>query len=199
MLSRPGHASVAPSRPRPPALARGATRFLFLGDLLGRGDSERVVALARQWADLVVVGNRDLDWQGRVAPAIRAYVLGLPRLVAGDDFLAVHGDDRLTPGLGSGEVRRGFPRAYARLRERGKRLLFLGHTHHARIWRKDGPDAAPTPLDGRRVTLDADPAAVWIVNVGSVGLPFPGKGPASFVLYLYDAAGGWIATEPVPP
>src|ERR1700687_996046 len=58
----------------------GAQHLAFLGDYLGRGDSDRCVQRIRQVADLAIVGNRDLDWQDRVSPESRAWVLGLPRL-----------------------------------------------------------------------------------------------------------------------
>src|SRR6516164_11565179 len=57
----------------------GARKLAFLGDCLGRGDSDRCVATIREVADLVIVGNRDLDWQDRVLPTTKAYVLSLPR------------------------------------------------------------------------------------------------------------------------
>src|SRR5205085_2122122 len=95
----------------------GAERLVYLGDLLGRGDSDGCVRLVRATAALSVVGNRDLDWAERVGPASRAYVLGLPRLAEASDFLAVHGDARLTPALGSAELRRGFERTFRHLSE----------------------------------------------------------------------------------
>ena len=106
------------------ARARGAVRFAFLGDLLGRGDSDRCVDLVRQVADLSVVGNRDLDWRDRVSQASRAYVLSLPRLAEAEDFLIIHGIPELTPGLGSRDVRSGLVGAYQRLTQSGRRLLF---------------------------------------------------------------------------
>src|SRR5215212_6808829 len=88
--------------------ASGAERFAFLGDLVGRGSSDACVGLIRALADVSVVGNRDLDWQDRVGPETRAYVLGLPAAQRADDFLATHGDARLDRDLSSDDVRRGF-------------------------------------------------------------------------------------------
>ena len=59
--------------------AAGARRIAYLGDYLGRGDNERCVQRIRATADVVVVGNRDLDWRDRVSASIREWVLGLPR------------------------------------------------------------------------------------------------------------------------
>src|SRR4051794_13473920 len=57
----------------------GATKFAFLGDYLGRGDSDACIERIREVADVAVVGNRDLDWQDRVNPESKAYVLSLPK------------------------------------------------------------------------------------------------------------------------
>ena len=57
--------------------AAGAQRYAFLGDYLGRGDSDACARRIQQVATVAVVGNRDLDWQDRVAPETRAWVLGL--------------------------------------------------------------------------------------------------------------------------
>src|SRR5262249_45403136 len=75
----------------------GANRLAFLGDYLGRGDSDRCVARIRELADLAIVGNRDLDWQDRVSSQTKAYVLSLPRTAQAGRLLLSHGDPRLTP------------------------------------------------------------------------------------------------------
>src|SRR5919202_6775727 len=74
--------------------AAGAERLAFLGDYLGRGDSDGCVRLIREVADVAVVGNRDLDWQARVAPKTAEWVLGLPRRVTVGQLLLAHGDPR---------------------------------------------------------------------------------------------------------
>jgi predicted phosphodiesterase len=170
--------------------AAGAERFAFLGDLLGRGDSDAAVALIREIADLSVVGNRDLDWRDRVGPSTREYVLGLPRVARADDFIAAHGDARLERDLSSAEIRAGFPRLRRRLIVEGARLAFFGHTHHARAWMLSGADDSVELLHddardgGARLSLRVDdPGARYVVNVGTVGLPFPGKGRPSVVVY----------------
>jgi predicted phosphodiesterase len=170
--------------------ARGAEQFVCLGDSLGRGDSDACVRLIAETVSLSVVGNRDLDWAERVNPATRQYVLGLPRLAEAADFVAVHGDARLLREPSSDDLRTGFRRAYAWLRQRERRLLFFGHTHQARVWRKEGLHAPPTPIVGPRVALPHRPETVYLVNVGTTGLPFPGKGPPSCV--LYDDRAGWV-------
>jgi predicted phosphodiesterase len=170
--------------------AAGAEQLVYLGDLLGRGDSEGCVRLVRATARLAVVGNRDLDWSARVGPGAREYVLSLPRLAEAGDFVAVHGHAPLTRELSSDEVRRGARRAYRWLRLRGKRLLCFGHTHQARVWRKAGEDVPLEQLTGRRVPLPAEPDVVYLLNVGTTGLPFPGKGPPSCA--VYDDGERWV-------
>ena len=168
----------------------GAEQLVYLGDLLGRGDSAGCVELVRATAAFSVVGNRDLDWSERVGPVAREYVLSLPRSVEAADFVAVHGDARLTRELSSDEVRRGGRRVYRSLGSRGKRLLCFGHTHQGRVWRKPREDAPLEPLTGRRVRLPAEPGAIYLLNVGTTGLPFPGKGPPSCA--VYDDAERWV-------
>ena len=52
----------------------GARRLAFLGDYLGRGDSDGCVQRIKEVADIAIVGNRDLDWQDRVSPASKAFL-----------------------------------------------------------------------------------------------------------------------------
>src|SRR5712692_4195624 len=119
----------------------GAQRLAFLGDYLGRGDSDRCVQRIRQVAELAVVGNRDIDWQDRVGPASRAWVLGLPRVVSLGPLLLTHGDARLTPALGTSQIGRDFGRAFAEMERLQARVWAFGHSHHARLWRKASSDA----------------------------------------------------------
>lgn len=178
-------------------------RFAVLGDNLGRGDSDGCIALIRAVAEVSVQGNRDLDWQHRVSEQTAEYVLGLPRLVQTDDFVATHGDARLTRDLSSGEIRSGFRRAPAWLAEHTCRIWVFGHTHRARVWRLGASepaavllfDGATRPLPQTISLDDGDPATCWAVNVGSVGLPFGGKGPASFA--ILDTAARTVEFLPV--
>lgn len=180
---------------------RGVERYAVLGDNLGRGDSAGCITRIRALADISIVGNRDLDWADRRGEMVRAYVLALPRTARADDFIASHGDARLTRDLSSAEIRAGFKRVRARLASSGARVWLFGHTHRARVWRLDDPssvllfDAAVDSLPATISLPRADPSVRWAVNVGSVGLPFPGKGPASFA--IYDSAAETVTFLPV--
>jgi predicted phosphodiesterase len=157
--------------------AAGAHKLAFLGDYLGRGDSDRCVRTIRQVADLAIVGNRDLDWQDRVSPASKEWVLSLPRTAQAGRLLLSHGDARLTPALSTSQIGRGFARVWPELEQREARVWAFGHSHHARIWRKN---VALELLDAECVTVEPD--ALYCVNVGTTGLPFPGKGGRSVAL-----------------
>ncbi|HEX8967856.1 MAG TPA: metallophosphoesterase family protein [Chloroflexota bacterium] len=166
----------------------GVRKLAFLGDYLGRGESDRCVDCIRRVADLAIVGNRDLDWQDRVSAASRAWVLGLPRLASTGRLLISHGDARLTPRLSTGQIGRDFVRAWPALVEYDARVWAFGHSHHARVWRKTSAAELAQPLAGQIVRMQAD--GRYCVNVGSAGLPFPGKGGASVA--VVDFARGEI-------
>ncbi len=158
----------------------GATRLAFLGDYLGRGESDACVERIRALADLAVLGNRDLDWRHRVAPQTRDWVLGLPTVAQCGPLLVAHGDERLTRGLSTADIKRDFLRAWAELEARQAHIFAFGHSHQARVWRKAAPDAPAERLAGERIGLE--PGVRYFVNVGTTGLPFPGKGGPSVTL-----------------
>jgi predicted phosphodiesterase len=155
----------------------GARHLAFLGDYLGRGDSDACVRRIRAVATVAVVGNRDLDWQHRVAPVTRAWVLSLPRSACVDALLLAHGDARLTRALGTNQIARQFRDAWREMERHGARVMAFGHSHHARVWRKAAADAPAELLAGN--AADVDPTFRYFVNVGTTGLPFPGKGGPS--------------------
>src|SRR5579864_3909362 len=115
--------------------AAGANRLAFLGDYLGRGDSDGCIQRIREVADIAIVGNRDLDWQDRVSSASKSYVLSLPRVAQHNRLLLSHGDPRLTPALSTSQIARGFARATEEMDKRGAQVWAFGHSHHARMWR----------------------------------------------------------------
>lgn len=163
----------------------GAQRLAFLGDYLGRGDSDRCVERIRQVADVAIVGNRDIDWQDRVSPESRRWVLGLPRVISLGPLLLTHGDARLTPGLATNQISREFLRAFAEMERLEARVWAFGHSHHARLWRKAAYDRPTEQLAGGVAAIDA--GFRYFVNVGTTGLPFPAKGGSSVA--VVDFAG----------
>ena len=178
--------------------AAGAERLAFLGDYLGRGDPDGCVRRIRGLADAAVLGNRDLDWQDRVAPETRAWVLGLPRSVCLGWLLLAHGDPRLTPELSTRQIGRQFVDAWRRLEAQGAQVLAFGHSHHARVWRKASVEAPAELLEDARVALEV--GYQYFVNVGTTGLPFPGKGgPSVAVIDPGSARITRLPLAPVPP
>jgi predicted phosphodiesterase len=171
----------------------GADRLAFLGDYLGRGDSDACVRCIRQVGDVAVIGNRDLDWQYRVAPESREWVLSLPRSAVLDDLLVAHGDARLTRRLATSQIARGFDGAWQELAESGAAVWAFGHSHFARTWRKAAAALPAELLPGPIVSVDA--GFRYFVNVGTTGLPFPGKGGPSVA--LVNLGGGTIKHIPL--
>lgn len=182
--------SRALARAEAAARARGAERFVALGDLLGRGDPAGCVAWVRAHAVLAVVGNRDLDHLALVDDADQAFLRALPPRAVAPDFVVTHGDAKLDRDLSTADERRGFARAYATLAVLDRPLWFFGHSHHARVWRKRSVDAPPELLPDAVVALERRAGVRYLVNVGTTGRPLGGRGPASFT--LYDATRGCL-------
>ena|SRR5579864_4055831 len=154
----------------------GARKLAFLGDYLGKGDSDRCVRLIKALADVAIVGNRDLDWQDRVAPETKAYVLSLPRTAQVGQLLISHGDLRLTPSLSTAQITKGFVRARVEMEQRNARVWAFGHSHHARVWRLQ---ETAELIRANAIQMEH---ALYALNVGTTGLPFPGKGGPSVAL-----------------
>jgi predicted phosphodiesterase len=173
--------------------AAGARRLAFLGDYLGKGDSDRCVERIREVADVAIVGNRDLDWQDRVAPASKAWVLRLPRTACAGSILLSHGDPHLTPSLSTSQIKRDFARAWQELDRHRRRVWAFGHSHHARVWRKASPSDSAELVESR--TVELTPEFRYFVNVGTTGLPFPRKGGPSVA--LVDLARGIVRQIPL--
>jgi predicted phosphodiesterase len=172
----------------------GADRLAFLGDYLGRGDSDRCIETIKAVADLAIIGNRDLDWQDRVSEASKAYVLGLPRTAQAGRLLLSHGDPRLTPSLSTSQITRGFARVWPELAQRDAQVWAFGHSHFARIWVKP-PEAEAHLAEVKCV--EVEPQNRYCVNVGTTGLPFPGKGGPSVA--LVNLKGAVIRQIPIQP
>jgi predicted phosphodiesterase len=165
------------------AREREADRFVCLGDVIGRGDPAWCVAWVRDHAALAIVGNRDLDYVARVPADLQDTVQSWAHELRASDFILSHGEPRLHRVLNSGAERDGFRRAQAYIAESRAAVWFFGHTHRSRAWRitADGSVLVTEPNTG----FEAD--AIYVVNVGTTGLPLPGRDPASFVLYNDEA------------
>ncbi len=175
------------------ARSRGADRFVSLGDVIGRGDPAGCVGWVRDQAAIAIVGNRDLDYLGRVPPDLQAVVLSWSHEACASDFLVSHGDPKLHRALSSAAERDGFHRVAALLAERGARVWLFGHTHRSRCWELEHERARP--LDPASVALR--PGRRYVVNVGTTGLPLPGRGGPAFA--LYDDEAGVIRSIPIEP
>src|SRR3981081_1243616 len=108
--------------------AAGAQRLAFLGDYLGRGDSDRCVQRIRQVAEVAIVGNRDIDWQGGGAAGAQEWGVGVPSVASVGPLLLSHGDARLTPALGTNQIGRDFARAFAEMERCGAQVWSFGHS-----------------------------------------------------------------------
>jgi predicted phosphodiesterase len=169
--------------------AAGAGRIACLGDYLGRGDNERCVRRIRDVAEVAILGNRDLDWQDRVSTAIRAWVLELPRRACIGPLLLAHGDARLTPSLSTAQIGRGFPRTWLEMQRVGASVFAFGHSHHARTWRKASAAQPAELVVGQAVAIEM--SYRYFLNVGTTGLPFPGKGGPSVGVVDFGRARMW--------
>ena len=158
---------------------RGAERFVCLGDVIGRGEPAACVEWVQRNAEIAIVGNRDLDYLDRVPSQLQTTVLTWGNEALASDFVASHGEPRLHRVLNSAAERDGFRRARAYMLEQGPRLWFFGHTHRARAWRLSDDGAELLSADA----FDLEAKNLYVVNVGTTGLPLPGRGPASFVVY----------------
>lgn len=174
----------------------GATRLAFLGDYLGKGDADGCVELIREVADVAIVGNRDLDWQDRVSSTSKQWVLSLPRTARVGRLLMSHGDARLTPSLSTSQIGRDFARVWREMELDDAHVWAFGHSHRARVWRKAQLDAAAELLASEVVEMDAS-GGRYFVNVGTTGLPFPGKGGPAVA--LVDFARRQIRQLPLAP
>src|SRR5262249_61363882 len=109
------------------------------------------------------------------APGPGGWVLSRPRSAVMDGGLVAQGDARLTRGLGTTQIARQFADAWQERDVRGAGVGVFGHSHFARTWRKPA-SAAPAELLGARAALEAEGSGCrYFVNVGTTGLPFPGK------------------------
>jgi hypothetical protein len=128
-------------------------------------------------AEVAVVGNRDLDWQDRVSPETKAWVRALPRRAQIGPLLLAHGDSRLTAALSTSQIGRDFLKTWLEMERVEATVWAFGHSHQARTWRKASAAHPVEQLAGPIVEIEQ--SCRYFVNVGTTGLPFPGKGGPS--------------------
>jgi predicted phosphodiesterase len=184
------------------ALARRVQRILSLGDVGG----DECVALLQHAGAQAVFGNYEVSGWQRLSAQYRDWVRSWPPILSNGDFLAVHAVPWWPDGLSTVEDfhrwlqepgrfwRDLFPyltdaephlwRAVAELASAGKFVLFHGHTHRQTIWRFS-PSNRLECLRG--MTTNLETGYLYLVGVGSVGLPEDG-GWASYTLYDSDDA-----------
>lgn len=191
---------------------------ICLGDVVGYGpDPAGAVALCRERCDVVVAGNHDAAVVRQISTAFfipRAqeavarhqdqisdehlkWLAHLPMSIVRDGFAAAHGE---------------FHRGWRRQMEAGfgyvlsdwdaertldalpsnTTLAFVGHTHAACIWRRDGD---PSPRLQRPKDFTLEPGVRYVVNVGSIGYP---RYHFETNYVIYDSVASTVAFRHLP-
>jgi diadenosine tetraphosphatase ApaH/serine/threonine PP2A family protein phosphatase len=198
------------------ARARGAERFVFLGDYVGYGpDPERVLDVLANLVGgggVAVLGNHDLavtqrssasmqedaraaiDWtRKRLSNAQIEFLAGLPLTAEESGRLYVHANawapDRWEYITGVLDARRS-------MRTTRHRWTFCGHVHTPALYHMtdDGRTSVFAPQPGVRIPLPV--TRRWLAVVGSVGQPRDGNPAASYA--LFDDTSGLVTFLRVP-
>ncbi len=204
------------------ARAQGATRFAFLGDLVGYGAEpaevvDEIRALSQAGA-VVLQGNHDqlaaragpdtgatvaeagAGWtRERLTPAQRGFLAGLPLEAICGAALLVHASAD-EPGAWhyathAPRVRRSLEAACARP---GVHVVFGGHVHAQCLWYagRDGTPLPFTPTPGVPVPLARHRR--WLATIGSVGQPRDGDPRAGYALWDEDGPTPRVVFHRVP-
>ena len=184
------------------ARARGAERFIFLGDYVGYGaDPEWTVATVMGFvADgaLAVRGNHDnaigspaetmnaeaqaaIEWtRGRLSAPERKFLAELPLTHLEDDRLYVH-SEASTPA--KWRYVRSSADAGRSLIATDAHITFCGHIHRPTLYSMSatGKMTSFVPISGGGVQLLT--GRRWLVVLGSVGQPRDGDPAASFAMF----------------
>ncbi len=184
------------------ARARGAERFIFLGDFVGYGADpewtvDTVMELVAQGA-LAVRGNHDnaismpsetmnaeaqaaIEWtRGRLSAAERNFLAELPLTREEDDRLCVHSE-------ASQPARWHYVRSAA---DAGRSLIatdahitFCGHIHRPTLYSMSvtGKMTSFVPVSG--VAMQLLSGRRWLAVLGSVGQPRDGDPAAAFAMF----------------
>ena len=164
-----------------------ADRIVCLGDITGYGyDVVESYALAKDNCDVLLLGNHDAACAGVEGDALircnpnydldiaerkalgrnrLAEIRGLPYTFSCKHFICSHGDLIVPQNFGyvlcADDAWRNFCAC-------GRDLMFIGHTHEAKVWKLTEKSELETAGTGK---MELESGCRYIVNVGSVGYP----------------------------
>jgi len=197
------------------ARARGAERFILIGDYVGYGADpewtvDTVMGLVEQGA-LAVRGNHDqaigtpsetmnaeaqaaIEWtRGRLDAAQRRFLAELPLTLAEDDRLYVHAEASQPPRW---RYVRSTTDAARSIAATDARITFCGHIHRPALYSMSVTAKMTSFVPTTGVSVRLLGGRHWLVVAGSVGQPRDGDPAASFV--TYDTASREITYCRVP-
>ena len=185
----------------------GATRYAFLGDLVGYGaDPCAVLDIVAEHADrgaIAVKGNHDvaaadgdtgylnhsaamaIDWtRSRLAPAHARFIHELPLCVRDEDACYVHASALRPEEWEYVDSARAAERS---ARAAGRPVTFSGHVHEQRLYVTDAHERMVpfVPASALEVPLPAHRSCVALV--GSAGQPRDGNPAAAYATVDFEA------------
>jgi len=188
------------------ARARGAERWIFLGDYVGYGADpewtvDTVMELVGQGA-LAVRGNHDnavrtpsetmnaeaqaaIEWtRGRLSTLERNFLAALPLTHQADDRLYVHSE---ASQPGKWHYVRSTADAGRSLIATDAHITFCGHIHRPALYSMSvtGKMTQFTPVSS--VAVQLLPGRRWLAVLGSVGQPRDGDPAAAFAMFDTDS------------
>jgi diadenosine tetraphosphatase ApaH/serine/threonine PP2A family protein phosphatase len=184
------------------ARARGAERFVFLGDLVGYGPDPAAVidVIAAIEGAVVLKGNHDeaidvepkirdlndlayavIEWtRGALSAAQRQFIASLPLIAREEDVCFVHSSasrpekwEYIQDGAAAGRS----------MDAAGTPYVFSGHVHDQTLYFKTpaGKTASFRPTPGSPIPIPR--RRNWLAIVGSVGQPRDGNPEANYALF----------------
>jgi diadenosine tetraphosphatase ApaH/serine/threonine PP2A family protein phosphatase len=184
------------------ARARGAERFILLGDIVGYGADpewsvDTVMRLVEQGA-IAVRGNHDdaiaspsetmnevaqaaIDWtRGRLSAAQCAFLAGLPLTHDEDDRLCVHSEasdpTRWRYVQSTADAARSIVATAAQ-------VTFCGHIHRPALYAMSASARMTSVVPTSGVGVQLREGRRWLAVLGSVGQPRDGNPAACFATY----------------
>ena len=195
--------------------ARGAERFVCLGDYVGYGaDPEWTVEMVMRLVEngaIAVRGNHDnavmnasesmngeaqavIEWtRGRLSVLQRRFLSDLPLTAQEDDRLYVHSD--ASSPLKWRYVRN-TPDAARSLVATPARITFGGHVHRPALYSMSATAKMTSFIPTADVPIQLLPGRQWLAVLGAVGQPRDGVAAASFALFDTVTRKSAIAARP---